>query len=183
MVNGVDMAQLGALVDGVKGDPGLAKVAFHAHSEWGGGTQARVAINRLEAGGCDIAPENRHFDLVVDEPHCLGGTDHYPNPVEYLAAALCGCLTAGIATNAAMFGTELTRIDVDVQVNFDLHGILGLDREVPPGPLDLHYKVRLSGPGAKEAMERTKMTIDRKSPIRNAIELPLRVTTEVEIEG
>ena len=179
--NGVNLTNIEQLVTAIKGNPKLAEVTFQARSVWKGGTQAECHIGPLVAGGQDITGGNRHFSFVVDEPGVLGGTDQHPNPVEYLAGALCGCLTAGIATNAALFGTELDSIEVGVDVNFNVHGVLGLDRSFPSGPIDLHYKVKLSGKGPREAMLRSKETLDKKSPIKNTIELPLRVTTDVEI--
>ena len=34
----------------------------------------------------------RNFELIVDEPKELGGTDEDANPVEYILAGLAGCL-------------------------------------------------------------------------------------------
>jgi uncharacterized OsmC-like protein len=103
--------------------------------------------------------------------------------VEYLASALCGCLTAGIATNAALFDTELEKIEVEVDVNFDIHGVLGMDRSKPNGPLDLHYKVKIKGKDGVDPskLQKSKETLDKKSPIKNTIQLPLNVTTEFEV--
>lgn len=179
--NGVNLTNIENLLGAIQENPGLAEVQFKATSTWLGGTQAKVQINSLMAGGQDIAREGRSFSLVVDEPPELGGLDEAPNPVEHLAAALCGCLTAGIATNAALFETDLDRIEVDVEVDFNIHGVLGLDDSYPNGPLGLHYRVRLGGPGAPEAMRKSKETLDRKSPVKNTIELPLKVTTEFEL--
>jgi uncharacterized OsmC-like protein len=136
----------------------------------------------LHAGGQNIARPGRQFTLLVDEPAELGGADEAPNPVEYIAAGLCGCITAGIATNAALFGTELEAIEVTVEANYDLHGVLGLDKSVPNGALELHYNVKLKGAGDVEKLMKSKETIDRKSPVRNTLELPLKVTTSVEID-
>ena len=140
-------------------------------------------MHELHSNGQNIREGGNKFTLRVDEPAVLGGADEYPNPVEYLASALCGCLTAGIATNAALFGADLERIEVEVDVNFDIHGVLGLDRSKPSGPLDLHYKVRLKGKDGvtPEQLRKSKETLDKKSPIKNTIELPLRVTSEFEI--
>ncbi|MBL9117282.1 MAG: OsmC family protein [Verrucomicrobiaceae bacterium] len=179
--NGVNLTDIENLVNGIKENPGLANVQFQAKSTWGGSTKANVEIGPCIAGGQDISPPTRKFKMVVDEPGVLGGEDSAPNPVEYLAAALCGCLTAGIATNAGLFDVQLDKIEVEVAVNFDIHGVLGLNKQTPSGPLSLHYKVKLGGPGAAEAMERCKTTIDRKSPIKNAIHLPLQVTTDFEL--
>lgn len=182
--NGVDLDNIQGLLGAIENDPKVAQVQFKAQSEWIGGTQSEVTISEMFSNQQNMFGPDRQFKLRVDEPGVLGGKDEYPNPVEYLASALCGCLTAGIATNAALFGTELEKINVEVLVNFDLHGVLGLDRSQPSGPLDLHYKVTLKGKnGANvESLIKSKETLDKKSPIKNAIELPLRVTTEIVIE-
>ncbi|MGM0588763.1 MAG: OsmC family protein [Bacteroidota bacterium] len=180
--NGVNVTALENLVSGVKENPEMANVTFKAKSSWKGGTQTHVKISDLIAGGNNIAGEDRKFELTVDEPEVLGGTDEHPNPVEYLAAGLSGCLTAGIASNAALFETELDAIDVEVDVEFDIHGLLGLDREIPSGALELTYKVKLKGPEAKEKLMKSKDTIDRKSPVKKTLELPLKINTEVEVE-
>ncbi|MBT8218880.1 MAG: OsmC family protein [Bacteroidia bacterium] len=181
--NGVMLDNIDALVTAIKDDPAVANVQFKAKSKWLGGTQAEVTVSELHSNGQNIRPAERNFKLIVDEPGVLGGKDEHPNPVEYIASALCGCLTAGIATNAALFGTDLEEIQVEVDVNFDIHGVLGLDRTKPNGPLDLHYKVKLKGKdGASlEQLTKSKETLDKKSPIKNTIELPLKVTTEFEI--
>lgn len=182
--NGVILDNIENLVNACKENPDTAKVQFKASSKWRGGTQAEVTISEMFSNGSNIMGPERDFKVIVDEPAVLGGKDEYPNPVEYLASALCGCLTAGIATNAALFGTELEKIDVEVKVNFDIQGVLGIDRTKPSGPLDLQYKVTLKGKNGatKEQLLKSKETLDKKSPIKNTIELPLRVTTEVVVE-
>ncbi len=182
--NGVMLDPINELVSSIQSDPNVAQVQFVAKSEWKGGTQAEVTISELYSNGQNIRGPEKGFKLTVDEPGVLGGKDEYPNPVEYLASALCGCLTAGIATNAALFETELEKINVEVQVNFDVRGVLGLDRSQPNGPLNLHYKVKLKGKNgvSVDQLTKSKETLDKKSPIKNTIQLPLHVTTEFEIE-
>lgn len=182
--NGVILDNIENLVNAVKGNPDVGKVQFKARSSWRGGTQAAVTISEMFSNGSNIMGPERKFNLIVDEPAVLGGKDEYPNPVEYLASALCGCLTAGIATNAALFGADLEKIDVEVLVNFDIQGVLGIDRSQPSGPLNLHYKVTLKGKNGTtaEQLKKSKETLDKKSPIKNTIELPLHVTTEFVVE-
>ncbi len=181
--NGINLDSIENLVNAIKADPAVANVQFKAKSKWLGSTQAEVQVHELHSNGQNIREGGNKFTLRVDEPAVLGGADEYPNPVEYLASALCGCLTAGIATNAALFGADLERIEVEVDVNFDIHGVLGLDRSKPSGPLDLHYKVKLKGKDGvtPDQLRKSKETLDKKSPIKNTIELPLRVTSEFEL--
>jgi len=179
--NGVNLTEIENLLEAIEENPELANVVFKAKSEWVDGTQAKVSISDLIAGGNNMAGPDRDFSLTVDEPTFLGGKDEHPNPVEYLAAALCGCITAGISTNAALFETELEKIDVEVDVNFDVKGVLGLDENSANGALSLDYKVTLKG-SDKEGAIKSKETIDRKSPVKNTIELPLKISTEIEYE-
>jgi uncharacterized OsmC-like protein len=119
---------------------------------------------------------------MVDEPAQIGGTDQAPNPIEYLAAALCGCLTAGIATNAALFETDLEVIDVTVEADLDVAGLLGLDDAVPTHCSEVRYDVRLKGPASRDRLVRAKETLDRKSPVRNTIEHAVRVRTRLVVD-
>jgi len=181
--NGVNLENIGQLVETVKSDARLANVRFAAKSRWLGGTKTEVTITDIQAGGQTISRPDRRFSLTIDEPPQLGGTDEHPNPVEYLAAGLCGCITAGIATNAAMFKTPLDKIEVEVDMDYDLRNVLALDRSGPKNVTELRYKVRLGGTGPKENMRRAKQTIDGKSPVRNTLELPLNIVrTEVIVE-
>lgn len=182
--NGVNLGSISSLIDAITASPALANVTFKACSQWLGGTRSEITIGAVHANQANISAPDRQFTLHVDEPPYLGGQDSAPNPVELMAAGLCGCLTAGIATNAALFGTELEKIQVEVDVHFDVHGVLGLDKQTPNGAIGLHYKVTLKAkdPGMAEKLVRTKETIDRKSPVKQTLELPLRVTTEVVVE-
>lgn len=175
--NGVNLDNIQQLIGAIEENPDLAKVKFMASSTWKNGTKTEVKVSELQAGGQNIAGEGREFTVMVDEPPQLGGTDEAPNPVELIAAGLCGCITAGIATNSALFETDLSQIDVQVEVNFDIRGVLGLDSAVPDGALDIHYSVNLKGDGTEEALMKSKETIDKKSPIRNTLEKPLSITT------
>lgn len=180
--NGVNLENIESLVTAIQDNRDLAKVRFVANSHWTGGTRSEVSVSELFAGGQNIAGSSRSFTLAVDEPPELGGTDTAPNPVEYLAASLCGCLTAGIATNAALFETDLEKIDITVEADLDIIGLLGLDRSVPTGCTDLNYTVRIKGPASHEKLVCSKETIDRKSPIRNTLKHTIRVNTDVIVE-
>lgn len=122
--------------------------------------------------------------MMVDEPGVLGGGDSAPNPVECLAAGLCGCITAGIATNAELFAVALDRIDVDVDLDYDIIGLLAVDRAVPTGATGIKYTVHLKGKDgvSREQLEKCKVVIDTKSPVRNTLANAIPIRTEVVID-
>src|SRR5439155_210109 len=94
----------------------------HRLGRYGPGTKSQVSINAWTAGGKNMSPAPRRFTLMVDEPPELGGVDGAPNPVEVLLSALAGCVTAGIATNAQMFGVPIDAIDIDLEADVDARG-------------------------------------------------------------
>jgi uncharacterized OsmC-like protein len=178
--NGVNLTDVGSYVDAVKKDPAQGQVKFVARSSWAGGTKTNVEVSQFYANGQAVAPQGRSFAFSVDEPGVLGGSDQAPNPGEMIAAALCGCLTAGIATNAALFDTTLDGIEVAVEVDWDMLGILGLDRSVSSRASGIHYTVTLSGEDG-DKLRRAKETLDRKSAVLKTLQEAVPVTTDVII--
>ena len=108
----------------------------------------------------------------------MGGQDTAPNPVEYLAAGLCGCITAGIVTNAAMFGAKVELLEVTVDADINVLGLFGLDRSVPSHCNRITYTVRLNGEDPA-ALLKSKQIIDGKSPVRNTLANTIEIVTQV----
>jgi uncharacterized OsmC-like protein len=178
VVNGVNLEALGGFVDAVKKGAVSPEIRFTARSNWTGGTRTEVTIDQFAAGGVNAAPPDRSFKLVVDEPAALGGQDTAPNPVEYLAAGLCGCITAGIVTNAAMFGANVEGLEVTVEADINVLGLFGLDRSVPSQCNRITYSVKLNGED-QAALLKSKQVIDGKSPVRNTLANSIEIVTRV----
>lgn len=183
-INGVDLGPITQFIEAVKANPDVAHITFRATSQWQGGTRSRVTVTEFLSNGGVASPTGRRFDLTVDEPNVLGGRDSAPNPVEYLAAGLCGCLTAGIATNAELFGVPLEKLDVSVDVDFDVIGLLAVDKTVPTASTGVKYTVRLKGKdGVTDAqLAKCKTVIDGKSPVRNTLAAAIPMRTDLVVE-
>jgi len=182
--NEVDVGAIGEFVEAVKRNADAAKIKFRASSKWKGGTKGIVSVTEFLSNDTIASPAGRSFEINVDEPGVLGGSDSAPNPVEYLAAGLCGCITAGIATNAELFSIPLEKLEVDVDIDFDVLGLLAVDRSVPTGATGIRYAVRLKGKEGvtREQLERCKSVIDKKSPVRNTLANAVPIQTEVLID-
>lgn len=64
--------------------------------------------------------EVRDFELVVDEPEEMGGTDEGPNPLEYLLASQAGCLNVTASEVASDMGITLEALDITIEGDFDV---------------------------------------------------------------
>ena len=105
--------------------------------------------------------------------------DAAPTAAESLVAAFAGCLTSGIATNAALFDVPIDGITVDMEADIDFRGLLGHDKSVRNGFSDIRYTVTIQSPASEEKVRRCKETIDRKSPVGDTIAKPVNVTSKL----
>src|SRR5437016_13813739 len=128
---------------------------------------SQVSITEWTAGGNSMSPAPRRFTVMVDEPPGLGGVDGAPNPVEVLLSALAGCVTAGIATNAQMFGVPIDAIDIDLEADVDARGFLGHDKSVRNGVTDIRYTVTIQSSAPEDKVRKCNETIDRMAQARD----------------
>src|SRR5262245_16299861 len=135
-VNDVNVPKIRELDQAIRQNPGLAKATMKVTSSWHRGTKTIVEVGRIEAGGQSLFPPTRKFVLMIEEPEVMGGVDSAPAPAETVMAALAGCLTNGIATNAALFDVPLDRIDIEMEADIDFRGVLGHDKSVRNGISD-----------------------------------------------
>jgi len=113
------------------------------HPEEAGYTDS-LATATLEAGLKVSVRGGSGESLTTDMPASIGGDGSAPSPGWYLRAAEAACVATLIAMRAAQLGVKLGRVEVDVTSESDDRGILGLDHDVPAGPLSTTIKVRFS---------------------------------------
>jgi uncharacterized OsmC-like protein len=162
----------------VRKNPPVSKATVKLKSTWRRGTKALIEVGTIQALGRDLFPRTRRFWIMTDDPDVLGGVDSAPTPAETLVAALAGCLTSGIASNAALFDVPLDEIDIDMEADMDFRGLLGHDKSVRNGFSDIRYTVTIKSPAPEDKVRRCKETIDRKSPVRDTLANPVRITSD-----
>ena len=124
-VNGVNVSKLFGTVEAIKENPEIAKFNFKAKGKWINGGHNRTTINEFY-GACQIFKRSQPFVFEKDEPPVLLGEDHGANPVEYVFAALDGCLTTSLIYHAAAQGIKIDEVETSFSGDLNLHGFLGL---------------------------------------------------------
>ena len=90
VVNGINVDDLFALIDGVKREPAKGRTNWHVTTTWQGQARSRAEVESFEIGGEKVP---RRFSIDIDEPRELGGSNSFANPQEHLIAALNACMT------------------------------------------------------------------------------------------
>ena len=178
-LNDVNVDAMKDLDRKLRENPALAKRTVKVRSSWLRGTKMVVEIGEHQALGSRATPRTRKFVMTADAPPGLGGVDAAPAAVEVLLAAVTGCLTSGIAANAALFDVPLDSLDIDLEADIDLRGLLGHDKSVRNGFSAIRYTVTVQSPADEAKVRRCKETIDRKSPVLDTLTQPVKITSEL----
>jgi uncharacterized OsmC-like protein len=176
-LNDVDVDGMKELDRKIRENPALGKRTVKLRSTWQRGAKALVEIGSQQTMGKESVPRTRRFFVTMDAPSGLGGVDAAPTAAESLVAALAGCLTSGIAANAALFDVPIDAIGIEMEADIDFRGLFGHDRAVRNGFTDIRYTVTIQSPASEQQVRRCKETIDRKSPVADTLINAVNVTS------
>ena len=179
VVNGVNVDDLFALIEGVKGDAAKGKTHWRVRSAWQGQTRSRAYVDGFTIGG-QLVP--RQFSFDIDEPRELGGSDRFANPQEHLLAALNACMMVGYVAQCAVHGITLEKLEIETDGDIDLRGFLGIDAAVPPGYDSLSYVVRIKGTGTKEQFAEIHKAVMATSPNFHNVSRPVDLKPTLVVE-
>lgn len=120
--------------------------------------------------------------IITDMPEGVGGRAEEPSPGWLYRAALASCVASTIGMEAAREGVRLTSLEVVVDSESDDRGILGMDPEVPAGPLSSRIRIRGRADGGEdpsllEVLERGAA----RCPVCDATKRAVTVTVETEV--
>lgn len=175
-INGIQVDQLFGTIEQVKANAEIARFTFSASNAWSGGTHNRATIQEFYgAGQRDRSREP--ITVEMDEPPVLCGNNLGANPVEYLLAALSGCLTTSMVAHAAARGIELKQVRSSYEGDIDLRGFLGLSEEVPVGYGEIRVSFEIDADLTKEQKEELVKMAQKYSPVYNTLtrSVPVRV--------
>ena len=179
VVNGIDTNALKQLAEVAKDGGRAAQVKFAVATQWRGGVASRSRVDGYSVGGRSIAKD---FNIDIDEPCELCGTNSSPNPQEMLMAAFNACMIVGYSAGAALNGIELESLSIESSGQLDLRGFMGLDANVKPGYERIHYVVRIKGNGTREQFEKIHQNVIATSPNRWTVANPVKLSSDLIVE-
>jgi len=133
--------------------------------------------------GVKVKTTSRQFELTIDEPKSLGGTDTGMNPVEALLASLGACQAIVARVYAPKFGVKLVDFKVDVEGELDLDGFFNKS-DVRPGYSDIRYTFTIKTDSPKEKVDEFVQFLESKCPVGDTIANPVNLKlAEIIIEN
>lgn len=121
-------------------------------------------------GGLKVETESRGFNIILDEPKSLGGSDQGMNPVEALLCALGACQTIVASAFARAQGFKFEEFHVELEGDLDTDGFLGKNPNVRKGFQEIRYNMFFKTEESQERTEAFVQFIERTCPVGDSLE-------------
>jgi len=105
------------------------------------------------------------FKMTVDEPEKLGGTNDGPNPVEYVLAALSGCLNVVGNMVAKEMGIDMKGLSFKVSGELDPARFMGKSEEVRAGYQEINVEIEADCDADEDVLEEWLETVESRCPV------------------
>ena len=154
--------------------------AVAARGNAGGGVAATKAV--LRPGLDCTVTEGAHSLKLAMSPK-YGGTGDGPNPGVLGRAALASCLAIAYGMWAARLGVPFDSVEVDVEAEYDVRGLLGMDDAVRPGYSAMRYLVTVTTASTEAEVLRVLDAADRYSPYLDIFAHGVPLSRAVRVNG
>lgn len=153
--------------EGLVADLETAKsFVWTARVRWTEGMQARVFV--------------RNHSLTVGQPASFDTADQAPSAVEYLLAALGGCLAVGFRWRARRRGIEVRNLEVSLKAGSEnILVFLGLSDEGHPGLRGVEALLYLDADGEDEPLKALWEETLLRSPVAQSLVRQVPVHSEL----
>ncbi|HUM89032.1 MAG TPA: OsmC family protein [Prolixibacteraceae bacterium] len=123
--------------------------------------------------------QSRTFNIVVDEPEQLGGTNHGANPVEYILAGYAGCLNVVGHLVAKEQHLKLNKLSIEIDGDLNPDRFLGVSDNDRAGFKIIRVKITPDTNASKEQLEKWINEVEKRCPVNDNLQNPTPIQVEL----
>lgn len=127
--------------------------------------------------------ETRGFEVIIDQPENMGGTDRGPRPSEMVLAALAACHEVTYRLYADAMGIDLKSVAVSVTGVSDARGFFDVGENVPAGFSEIYGSIKIESNASDADIERLRETVNQHCPVLDDMRKPVPVDLALERSG
>ncbi len=122
--------------------------------------------------------ETGHFKMIIDEPESMGGTDDGAAPVEYLLAALAGCLNIVGHAVAQELGIKLNGLEINVEGDLNPAKFMGQSSEERTGYQEVRVTLKPDTDADQATLDQWLASLEARCPVSDNLihETPLKLS-------
>ncbi|MRT93005.1 OsmC family protein [Ancylomarina sp. 16SWW S1-10-2] len=107
----------------------------------------------------------RGFEIIIDEPADLGGTDEGANPVEYILAAFCGCINVMAHVIAKEMNIELRSLKIKMVGELNPNRLFGTSFDDRAGYKGIDVSIEPECDATPEMLAKWMEAIEDRCPV------------------
>jgi len=121
--------------------------------------------------------EARGFKIIIDEPENMGGTNAGANPVEYMLAALSGCLNVVGHLIAKEMGFKLRGLEIELEGDLDPAKFMGQPTQDRAGYAAIRVTLKPDADADQDTLGKWLKTVESRCPVSDNISnaTPLKI--------
>ncbi len=119
------------------------------------------------------------FVITIDEPANLGGTDAGASPVEYVLAALGGCLNVVGHLVAKEMGMQLNGLQVEIEGDLDPAKFMGKSMNVRAGYKEIRVNLKPVTNADKATLDKWVKAVEDRCPVSDNLKNPTPVKISI----
>ena len=178
LLNGLDVGAAMATIQAIQDDPEIAQFKFRAKNRWINGGENRSTIKDFYGAKAEDTSRDGTWEFTNGEPPVLLGKNEGANPVEFLLHALAGCVTTTFVLHAMARGIAIRSLSTELEGDIDIHGLLGLNEDVPAGYSEVRVKMDVDADCSDEALDDLLSFAEAHSPVCSTVCRPVPVKIE-----
>jgi len=113
--------------------------------------------------------------MTIDEPPALGGKNEGANPVEYLLAALAGCLNVVGHLVAKEMNMDLRKMEIEIEGKLNPEKFSGKETTDRAGFKEIKVLIKIETDADEETLKKWLETVERRCPVSDNISSPTPV--------
>ena len=117
------------------------------------------------------------FKLIIDEPKNMGGTNAGANPLEYMLAALSGCLNVVGHLIAKEMGFTLRGLEIDLEGDLDPAKFMGQPTQGRTGFTAVRVTIKPDADADRVTLGKWLKAVESRCPVTDNISnsTPLKI--------
>jgi uncharacterized OsmC-like protein len=120
----------------------------------------------------------RNFQITIDEPASLGGSDMGANPVEYVLAAVSGCLNVVGHLVASEMGFTLNALTIEAEGDLDPARFQGKSMADRAGYKEIRIHLKPNANVDSGTLQKWMSTVGDRCPVSDNLKnaTPVKIT-------
>jgi len=139
----------------------------------------KVRVSAQSENATKTVVKARNFQIVIDEPAELGGTNDGPNPVEYVLGAFAGCLNVMAHVVAKELNMKLRGIKIDISGPLNPARLFGQSFEERAGFKEISVVLKPDTDADDATLEKWVHAIEDRCPVSDNLQHPTPVSISI----